>query len=501
VRLREQHGAADKAYFEARDAYRDGMQHIKHARAAVERLQGECATLYAEVPEPYRSKITPASVADWLETRYPTAQDTDALKVQARGLETARRQKQQAEEVQRQYSRLKDQETMTLETLTRLLRDLPADRQGLRKEHADLDAQQKALFKSVDAGREKKREVEREVEKLTRERDQAQGSIARTDAESREQELVRQNAQRGIAAEAKRLPQAWQARAETIGMREMATLNREKAELEQKGTDDQGLELERSRAGLEMMRQEVAQLESQQAKFPPEARQDPAAIALHLSEAELHDSRCDGVLSEARKQLALLQNYLEQRQQIDDEYRALEKELASHRLLADLLGRERLQLFLVRQAERQVVEYANAVLDRLSGGQLYLKLSGEANGDGAAAKALELEAYNRATGERPINVAFLSGSQKFRVAVSLALGIGQYASRQHRPIESVIIDEGFGCLDSQGRQVMIQELQNLRSQMRCILLVSHQEDFAESFSDGYQFKLENGATRVERFRK
>jgi DNA repair protein SbcC/Rad50 len=147
------------------------------------------------------------------------------------------------------------------------------------------------------------------------------------------------------------------------------------------------------------------------------------------------------------------------------------------------------------------VECANAVLDRLSGGQLYLKLSGEAGGDGASAKALDLEAYNRGAADRPINVAFLSGSQKFRVAVSLALGIGQYASRRHRPIESVIIDEGFGCLDSQGRQVMIQELQNLRSQMRCILLVSHQEDFAEAFADGYQFKLENGATRVRRLQK
>src|SRR3954447_11262913 len=156
---------------------------------------------------------------------------------------------------------------------------------------------------------------------------------------------------------------------------------------------------------------------------------------------------------------------------------------------------------LVRQAERQVVEYANAVLDRLSGGQLYLRLSGEANGEGSSAKALELEAYNRSTGEKPINVAFLSGSQKFRVAVSLALGIGQYASRQHRPIESVIIDEGFGCLDNQGRQVMIQELQNLRGQMRCILLVSHQEEFADAFSDGYHFQLEGGATRVQRFQK
>jgi hypothetical protein len=31
--------------------------------------------------------------------------------------------------------------------------------------------------------------------------------------------------------------------------------------------------------------------------------------------------------------------------------------------------------------------------------------------------------------------------------------------------------------------------------------VSHQEEFAEAFSDGYHFKLESGATRVERFQK
>jgi DNA repair exonuclease SbcCD ATPase subunit len=148
-----------------------------------------------------------------------------------------------------------------------------------------------------------------------------------------------------------------------------------------------------------------------------------------------------------------------------------------------------------------VVEHANAVLDRLSGGQLYLKLVGEANGEGGSEKALDLEAINRVTGEKPLNVAFLSGSQKFRVAVSLALGIGQYASKQHRPIESVIIDEGFGCLDHQGRQVMIQELQNLRSQMKCILLVSHQEEFADAFADGYHFRLDGGATRVTRVQK
>ncbi|MFQ3593456.1 MAG: hypothetical protein SNJ82_09770, partial [Gemmataceae bacterium] len=247
--------------------------------------------------------------------------------------------------------------------------------------------------------------------------------------------------------------------------------------------------------------QQVIDLERQERNYPDEVRQPETELQAQLHQAQSEQDRIEADLDRAKQELALLEHQHHQRQQIHQELKTLEGQLKTARTLAELLGRDRLQLFLVRQAERQVVEYANAVLDRLSGGQLYLRLSGEASGEGTLSKALALEAFNRATGEQPINVAFLSGSQKFRVAVSLALAIGQYASVQQRPIESVIIDEGFGCLDNQGRQVMIQELQNLRSQMKCILLVSHQEDFAEAFTDGYQFRLENGATRVSRFQR
>jgi DNA repair exonuclease SbcCD ATPase subunit len=170
--------------------------------------------------------------------------------------------------------------------------------------------------------------------------------------------------------------------------------------------------------------------------------------------------------------------------------------------LTELLGPRRLQLYLLRNAEYGIVTYANAILDRLSAGQIYVRLRGEEDGEAGAGKALVLEAFDRAAaGEAPIDVRFLSGSQRFRVAVSLALGIGQYAGQQHRSIESVIIDEGFGCLDRQGRQVMIQELQNLRSHLRRILLVSHQEEFADAFADGYRFELRDGTTQVTLFER
>jgi DNA repair exonuclease SbcCD ATPase subunit len=48
---------------------------------------------------------------------------------------------------------------------------------------------------------------------------------------------------------------------------------------------------------------------------------------------------------------------------------------------------------------------------------------------------------------------------------------------------------------------MIQELQNLRGHLRCILLVSHQEEFADAFPDGYRFELIDGATKVSSNRR
>ncbi len=500
-RLHDQFSQAEKLLLDARVDFSSAKKEAEQAQKDVVRLQIECARTYGELPEPYRSRISPAPVADWLTTTAPTQAEVDALRAEASGLTTARQRLRQAEQLQQEWTKLKEREAGCLQNLHRLRKELPADPQAVRQEHVELEAAEKSLDKDLEAKRKQVKEADREIDHLSRDREQAQLSLLETEGHVKKQQVVREQSQQLLSKALKQLPAAWHAQAERAGMRDLMALEKEKGELESSGVEKRGQSLQQARANLDVLRQDKERLEAEQESFPPEARQDPASLKAKLAAARSTDRACEEELRQAGEQRYLLDNRLQQRQQIEAEYLETEGELATQKTLAELLGKDRLQLYLVRQAERQVVEYANAVLDRLSGGQLYLRLSGEADGEGSSAKALELEAYNRATGERPINVAFLSGSQKFRVAVSLALGIGQYASRQHRPIESVIIDEGFGCLDSQGRQVMIQELQNLRGQMRCILLVSHQEEFAEAFPDGYFFQLEGGATRVKRFQK
>jgi exonuclease SbcC len=499
--LRSEHASAEKDRNDARVEFEQARGRLNQAKQEIEGLRGECARTYEELSDEHRHRISAAPPQDWLTTTYPDAADLQALRLEASQLPGAQQGLTKAEDARGEWTKLKAKETAYLEQMHRLARELPEDREAVRKTYTRLDVDARAHKKDLESYKANLESVEKELDQLAREREQADSKVRDCETQVQNQESAQEHAQNSMRKQMKALPAGWQLLAQEVGLTEVHRLESEKADLEQKRTDEKEGKLQQARANRDVYRKDVEDYERRQQEFAEQARRDPDEIEQELNRAEQTESRRDKDLTQVRQQLARLEDYQSQREQIGTEYIRLEGEHSQCETLAKLLGKDHLQLYLVRQAERQVVEYANAVVDRLSGGQLYLKLRGEAEGEGNSGKALELEAYNRVTGEKPINVAFLSGSQKFRVAVSLALGIGQYASRQHRPIESVIIDEGFGCLDSQGRQVMIQELQNLRSQMRCILLVSHQEEFAEAFSDGYHFELEAGATRVKRFQK
>lgn len=165
-----------------------------------------------------------------------------------------------------------------------------------------------------------------------------------------------------------------------------------------------------------------------------------------------------------------------------------------YKSLHTLLGQNSLQRHLLQQAEQAIVACANETLDKISDGALRLELVKNA---AKGARALDLVAYNYAVNQtQPIEVELLSGSQQFRVAVSLALGIGKYAGGESHRVESVIIDEGFGSLDTQGRQDMIHILQALKDELACIIVVSHQDEFFDEFEHKYRMELVDKSTKV-----
>jgi DNA repair protein SbcC/Rad50 len=491
----------DRQLTEARERFREHRGRQQECERDAQRHSSDCLRIYAELPDAFRSRIAPSAPEDWPAESYPGLADLERLRQEVQGKPEALRRLQEAQDVHERWSILQIERATTQRALEAQEASLPADVTSLRSRHAALEAEDAGLKADLKVRRAEWQAGQEAIERLNSEQRLVREQLADkgqlwSAAEARREECAR-TLERTRAA----LPPAWQTQTETAAAADLDRWQKERENLDQAGIEARCAELQQARAGLDALQRRLTELEEELDRVPAEGRCDPAVVRQRRAALRDEQAEREAELLQARQDHQRLIERRKRRQELTEEHSALDRQHNLYRLLADLLSRTRLQRDLVRQAERGIVDYANAVLDRLSDGQLCLRLRGEGDSEGGADQALQLEAHNRVTGQAPIGVAFLSGSQRFRVAVSLALGIGQYASRQHRPIESVIIDEGFGCLDRQGRQVMIQELQNLRGQLRCILLVSHQEEFAEAFADGYRFELTDGSTQVTRFQR
>ena len=96
----------------------------------------------------------------------------------------------------------------------------------------------------------------------------------------------------------------------------------------------------------------------------------------------------------------------------------------------------------------------------------------------------------------------LSSGEKFIVAISLAVAIGQ-SIYGGRTVDSLVIDEGFGSLDDDKRPLMVNELKRLSEdilQGGRVIVVSHQNDVCESFDSRYHiYRDEDNHAQVEKY--
>jgi exonuclease SbcC len=499
ARLLQEKTTQEKRLEDLRVRFRNCRQRKQEAEREAQRRGRECLRLYHEIPQPFRERIARQQVMDWMPTVFPRKEDLDLLHQETNGKAAAHRGLQEAQGVLERWNTLRVERETTQRALAAQEAELPGDVESVRSRHTELEAEDVALKQTLVERGEEAKIVQAALAQLEQEQRTIREQLSDLDPQWGAEQARQEEGQKALERARSALPGDWQTRADAITGADVQAFQDEQQVLEQAGVEARGQELVNAQTTLEALRQRVAELDDESNQIPVEARCEPTEIQERRAVARQEQGDRESAVIQAKQDHARLIERRDQRRQLQEQHASLDLEHNRQRLLSELLGRNRLQLFLVRQAERGIVDYANAVLDRLSGGQLYLRL--RSDDESGTDQALQLEAYNRSTGQAPIGVAFLSGSQRFRVAVSLALGIGQYASKQHRPIESVIIDEGFGCLDRQGRQVMIQELQNLRGQLRCILLVSHQEEFAEAFADGYRFELNDGRTQVTRFQR
>ncbi len=125
--------------------------------------------------------------------------------------------------------------------------------------------------------------------------------------------------------------------------------------------------------------------------------------------------------------------------------------------------------FALQVVLEQVSQFANTQLEYLTSGRYQLKV--EVIRKLSGLKLTVVDKWN-ANKERPVET--LSGGESFLTSFALALGLSE-VSRGRAQIDSLFLDEGFGTLDAETLDIIIDSLDRLRKQGRSIFLISHVE--------------------------
>ncbi|MGO4650108.1 AAA family ATPase [Arthrobacter sp. 2RAF22] len=143
----------------------------------------------------------------------------------------------------------------------------------------------------------------------------------------------------------------------------------------------------------------------------------------------------------------------------------------------------------------QVAAAASERLIAMSDGRYTLQHT-DAKAARGAKSGLGLEVVDEWTGQRR-DTATLSGGESFMASLALALGLADVVQQEAGgvDIETLFVDEGFGSLDEQSLEQVMDALEGLRDGGRVVGLVSHVAEMKQRISSQLQvIKNRNGST-------
>ena len=270
--------------------------------------------------------------------------------------------------------------------------------------------------------------------------------------------------------------------------------------------------LEKARAALKPLEEEIANLNEQIEKLEEEIsaqkeKSDEAEIALEAAQADAPDenaayakllemqekeNQLRDEVGAARQKVDVLSGLKIRKSAYESQRENLAIQISRYKKLERAFGKDGVPALLIEQALPEIEEKANDLLDRLSNGQMSIRFVTQAAYKDAKREdmkeTLDIQISDSA-GVRDYEM--FSGGEAFRVNFAIRLALSKALSqRKGARLQTLIIDEGFGSQDAQGRQRLIEAINQVRGDFAKILVITHLESLRDVFPN--QVLVEKG---------
>lgn len=198
-----------------------------------------------------------------------------------------------------------------------------------------------------------------------------------------------------------------------------------------------------------------------------------------LQEAIAHREQWATRLTRFTERSAEVQQCLAAREDLSVSHAALIDMDSLARGVGNAVHRMTLTTYVLRLWFELVVQAANTRLQRIAGGKFELRRT-EESGNALSRVGLGLSVFDRHTGKER-SPKSLSGGETFYTSLALALGLADVVQGEAggASLQTLFIDEGFGSLDSDTLEEVLNVIDSLRDNGRTVGIVSHVDELKE----------------------
>ncbi len=201
----------------------------------------------------------------------------------------------------------------------------------------------------------------------------------------------------------------------------------------------------------------------------------------------------------AEQKVRVLDQLRQRKKTLQRQQASLSQQIARYQQLEKALGKNGAPALIIEQALPQIESHANDLLARLSNGQMSLRFKTQAAYKDKKRKdlkeTLEIEISDNA-GVRQYEM--FSGGEAFRINFAIRLALARVlAQRKGARLQMLVIDEGFGSQDVQGKQRLIEAINAIRDDFATILVITHLEELKDAFPARIEVHKTPGGSTIQ----
>lgn len=265
-------------------------------------------------------------------------------------------------------------------------------------------------------------------------------------------------------------------------------------------------------AELDSMNSEIAR--EQDGLVEAEFHYDQEAEALEQARSQTQDSRLaeaelaslreeqdvyNRKLGEIAQALATIQTQRERQVRLRQEMEQTNELIRQYSKLETAFGKDGVPAMLIEQALPELEDQANELLARLSDYSMSVRFNSQrAYKDNKRKDMMETLDILISDGSGSRDYETYSGGEAFRINFAIRLALSRVlAHRAGAKLQTLVIDEGFGNQDAQGRQRLIEAINAVRPDFQKILIITHLEELKDYFSNRIEVTKSPSGSQAE----